>query len=187
MKQIVAIFAHPRIRHSRLHKKLVQPLIDHPHVILRDLYDQYPDFIINVSEEQSYLKMADIIIWQFPIHWYSTPSMLKEWIDSVLTPEFTYSVKGKELEGKYLWPVLSCGASEESYTPKGSNGHSINSYLLPIYQTAQYCGLKVFEPFVIYQANKLPDDEISSKVSEYAQKVDELAFGKIFDLFQRKE
>jgi glutathione-regulated potassium-efflux system ancillary protein KefF len=180
MKQIVSIFAHPRIRHSKVHKKLIKPLLDHPHVIVRDLYELYPDFIIQVPAEQSILKLADVIIFQFPIHWYSTPAILKEWIDSVLTPEFAFSIQGKELQGKYLWPVLSCGASEESYRCTGSNKYDLKTYLLPLVQTAEYCGLTVFEPFIIYQANKLSEEALDKKVEEFSSKVDELAFGKIF-------
>jgi glutathione-regulated potassium-efflux system ancillary protein KefF len=184
MKQIISLFAHPQMRHSRVHKKLLQVQIDHPQVLVRDLYELYPDFIVNVESEQAIIKMADILIWQFPIHWYSMPSLLKEWIDSVFTPNFAFGPNGTELQGKYLWPVISCGGSIESYSKNGSNHHSLNTFLLPILQTAKYCGMNVFDPFIVYHANHISEEEIVKKTTQFNALIDELAFGNIFQLFQ---
>ena len=49
------------------------------------MYDLYPDFKIDVAEEQKHLAAADRIILQFPFYWYSTPALLKQWQDDVLT------------------------------------------------------------------------------------------------------
>ncbi len=187
MKQIVTLFAHPQIRHSRVHKKLIQVQVDHPQVIVRDLYELYPDYIINVEKEQSILKMSDVLIWQFPIHWYSTPAILKEWIDTVFTPDFAFGPNGNELGGKYLWPVVSCGGNEEAYSALGSNKYSLKTFLLPLVQTAKYCNLQVFDPFVIYQANTISEEEIEKKIVQFNSLLEELAFGNIFQLFQEEE
>lgn len=184
MKQIISLFAHPQLRHSRVHKKLLQPQIDHPQVLVRDLYELYPDYIINVENEQNILRMADIIIWQFPVHWYSTPAILKEWIDCVFTPNFAFGPMGKELNGKYLWPVLSCGGSFASYSKTGSNHYSLKTFLLPLVQTAKHCGMNVFDPYVIYHANQMNDEEIEKKVLHFSSLLDEIAFGNILQLFE---
>ncbi len=42
---------------------------------------EYPDFIINVKREQELVENHDNIIFQFPLYWYSSPSLLKKWID----------------------------------------------------------------------------------------------------------
>lgn len=187
MKQITTLFAHPQMRHSRIHKKLLKVQIDHPQVLVRDLYELYPDYIINVESEQSILKISDVVIWQFPIHWYSAPAILKEWIDSVFTPGFAFGPNGSELQGKYLWPVVSCGGSNEAYSLKGNNNHSLKTFLLPLVQTAKYCGMNVFEPYIIYQANNINEEEIEKKVEHFSSLVDELAFGNIFQLFKYSE
>ena len=187
MKQIVCIFAHPRPRHSKVHKNLIKPLIDHQHVIVRDLYELYPDFIINTHNEQAVLKVADIIIWQCPIYWYSTPAILKEWFDAVLTPDFAFGPGGSELKGKYLWPVLSCGAGMETYSLKGSNKHTLKTFLLPMIQTARYCSLNIFEPFIIDHANDISNEDLEKKVEQFKSLIDELAFGKIFQPFKEDE
>ncbi len=186
MKQIVTLFAHPQMRHSRVHKKLLKIQVDHPQVIVRDLYELYPDFIINVEQEQKILRMSDILIWEFPIHWYSTPAILKEWIDTVFTLDFAYGPRGQELRGKYLWPVISCGGAIDSYTESGGNKYSLNTFLLPLVQTAKYCGLNVFEPFVIYHANYISEEEIEKKAIQFSSLLDELTFGNVFQLFQEE-
>lgn len=183
MKQIINLYAHPQPRHSRVHKKLLNSFTEHPQVLVRDLYEIYPDYIINVENEQAILKMADIIIWQFPIHWYSMPAILKEWIDSVFTPDFAFGA-GSELQGKYLWPIISCGGSTESYSTSGSNRHSLKTYLLPIVQTAKYCGLKVFDPFIVYHANHIDEIEIEKKSIQLKSLIEEVTFGNILPLFE---
>ncbi|MGT2357467.1 NAD(P)H-dependent oxidoreductase [Staphylococcus aureus] len=44
---------------------------------MHDLYREYPDFIINVKREQELVENHDNIIFQFPLYWYSSPSLLK--------------------------------------------------------------------------------------------------------------
>lgn len=65
MKQIISLFAHPQLRHSRVHKRLLQVQVEHPQVLVRDLYELYPDFIVNVESEQSILKMAILLFGNF--------------------------------------------------------------------------------------------------------------------------
>ena len=57
----------------------------HKAVTAIDLYAEYPDYNISIEREQQRLVEHDVIIFQFPIYWYSTPALLKEWQD--LVPE----------------------------------------------------------------------------------------------------
>lgn len=50
-------------------------------VTINDLYAHYPDFLIDVPREQALCENHDIIIFQHPFYWYSTPSIMKEWLD----------------------------------------------------------------------------------------------------------
>lgn len=52
-------------------------------VTIHQLYATYPDKNIDASKEQELLLAHDRVILQFPFHWYSTPSLLKEWFDVV--------------------------------------------------------------------------------------------------------
>lgn len=37
----------------------------------------------NPEEEQEKFKQADVIIFQFPIYWFSAPALMKKYIDEV--------------------------------------------------------------------------------------------------------
>ena len=64
-------------------------------VELRDLYELYPDFYIDVAAEQEALGRSDVIVLQHPFYWYSTPAMLKEWQDLVLEHGFAYGCRAE--------------------------------------------------------------------------------------------
>jgi putative NADPH-quinone reductase len=53
-------------------------------VTIHQLYAAYPDFRIDVKREQELLSLHDRMILQFPLYWYSTPALLKQWFDVVL-------------------------------------------------------------------------------------------------------
>jgi glutathione-regulated potassium-efflux system ancillary protein KefG len=60
-----------------------------------DLYETYPDFAIDIEAEQEKLLTAhDVIALQFPLYWYSTPALLKEWLDLVWLHGFAYGEDG---------------------------------------------------------------------------------------------
>ena len=47
-----------------------------PEVELDILSDLYPDYQIDVAAEQDKLRKADVIIFQYPLYWYMTPTLL---------------------------------------------------------------------------------------------------------------
>jgi len=97
-------------------------------VTIVDLYAEYPDFCIDIDREQQRLREHDIIVFMFPLYWYSTPSILKEWQDLVLEHGFAYGHDGKELSGKKLLCALTAGGNEDetkgAKTGKGSDNQS---------------------------------------------------------------
>ena len=84
MTKILILFAHPLYEKSRIHKALKKAIPETSDITFRDLYELYPDFNINIKQEQQLLIDHDIIIWQHPVYWYSVPPLLKQWIDMVL-------------------------------------------------------------------------------------------------------
>ena len=52
------------------------------------------------KREQELLLQHKIIVWQHPFYWYSSPALLKEWIDLVLEHGWAYGRKGDMLKGK---------------------------------------------------------------------------------------
>ena len=88
MKKILVLFAHPAFHKSRINIKLIDTIRDMEGVTINDLYETYPDFYIDVNREKQLLLDHDIIVWQHPFYWYSSPAILKEWMDLVLEHGF---------------------------------------------------------------------------------------------------
>ena len=67
-----------------------------------------------VKKEQELLLEHDIILFQFPMYWFSSPSLLKEWLDIVLSPGFAHAGSYK-LENKSFAIAISCGGAEKEF------------------------------------------------------------------------
>ncbi len=53
MKKILIIFAHPVLEKSRVHKTLLNHIGGLDHVTFIDLYENYPDFDIDIKENSN--------------------------------------------------------------------------------------------------------------------------------------
>src|ERR1044071_10222619 len=103
MARVLILFAHPALEKSRVHSRLVHHCKHLECVTFHDLYQSYPEFDIDVKREQSLLLKHDIIIWQHPFYWYSSPPILKQWQDLVLEHGWAYGSGGDKLSGKWIF------------------------------------------------------------------------------------
>ena len=132
---VLVLLAHPALRRSRVNLRLAEAARRVDGVVVNDLYQEYPEFDIDVAREQRLLLDHDAVIFQHPLYWYSTPAILKEWQDLVLEHGWAYGHDGRALEGKRLLNVVSTGAPEESYSHDGANRFTMRQLLAPIEQT----------------------------------------------------
>ena len=100
-------------------------------VTVHRVYEAYPNEEIDVAAEQELIEQHDRIVLQFPFYWYSTPSLLKKWEDTVLTYGWAYGSTGNKLHGKELMLAVSLGAPEASYTPDGEFTYTLAELLRP--------------------------------------------------------
>jgi putative NADPH-quinone reductase len=121
-----------------------------------DLYRDYPRFDIDVYAEQERLLQHDVIVMQFPMFWYSTPSLLKEWQDLVLEHGFAYGTNGDKLEGKRLQLAITAAGPDEAYTPEGYQHYPIRTFLTPLERTARLCKMHFPAPYVLFAALRAP-------------------------------
>lgn len=170
-KRILVLYAHPTPHHSRVNRRLAEAAPAVPNVRLHNLYETYPDFYINVQEEQAMLAEADLVVFQHPIQWYSMPSLLKEWVDVVLEYGWAYGPGGTALRGKDFWLVATTGSVEEAYSEEGSHGHPFPAFLPPIKQTAVLCGMRWLPPLILHGARKIDDRVVEAHVATYLQRL----------------
>ncbi len=150
--RILILYAHEHHETSQINRPMVDAARDMDGITFVDLYREYPDFKINQEIETKRLFDHDIIIFQFPMHWYSTPAILKEYQDKIILAEHAYSPEGKAFVGKYFFCALSTGGTPENFGPGSRNNYSVLEFLRPQEQTMRAVGMTYLPPYVIYGA-----------------------------------
>ena len=158
MAKVLVLFFHPGQRHSSVNLELAKVARAAAGVTFADVYAEYPTFAINIDAEQARLLEHDIIVFQFPVYWYSTPSLMKEWQDLVLEYGFAYGQGGAKLAGKAFFPVVTAGGAAEAYSETGKNHFSLRTLFSPLEQTANLCQMRFMPPFVLFSAQHLDSD-----------------------------
>lgn len=169
MARVLILFAHPALEKSRAHVAMIRHTRQLPGITFRDLYQVYPDFDIDVEKEQSLLLEHDVIIWQHPFYWYSSPPLIKQWEDLVLEHGWAYGTGGNMLLGKRIFNAISCGGSKQLYSREGRNRYTIRELLYPFDQTAHLCKMQYLPPFVIDGTLKLSDASIETFALQYKE------------------
>ncbi len=150
--RVLVYQAHPGQHHSHANHQMSAAVSDVADIEFCDLYALYPRHDIDVSAEQARLLKHDVIVFQVPFFWYSTPSIVKEWQDVVLEHGFAYGSGGNKLKGKIWAMALTCGAPESAYRSSGYNSFPLRSLLTPLEQTARLCQMRFIAPYVLYGA-----------------------------------
>ncbi len=165
------VVAHPALHRSRANAALLDAARAQPEITLHDLYEEYADFLIDVEAEQQRLLDHQLIILQFPMYWYSTPALLKEWLDMVWLHGFAYGRDGTRLRGKTLMVAITAGGDADAYHPTGINRFSITEFLRPLEQTAHLCGLAWAEPFIVHDSIQMDDAGRQQAAAAYAARL----------------
>ncbi|SDT09008.1 glutathione-regulated potassium-efflux system oxidoreductase KefF [Winogradskyella sediminis] len=175
MKKILIIFSHPKLEKSRANRSLIEHIRGKDQVTIHDLYEEYPDFHIDVPREQQLLEQHDIIIWHHPFYWYSCPPLMKQWIDMVLEFNWAYGPKGKALHNKICLNAITTGGSKEVYCSSGYNSFTVEQFLRPFEQTSNLCGMTYFPPFAVMGTHSISDEVLHNY---------KISYGKLIDLLQ---
>jgi len=151
MKKVLILFAHPVYQTSVVNKSLLSSLSGNKYVTIHDLYEVYPDFMIDVAYEQALLEAHDVVIFQHPMYWYSCPALLKEWIDLVLEHGFAHGAEANVLKHKIFMSSITSGGDQSNYRGE----QSVRDLLKPFELTAKLCKMKYLPPFITYSGLKI--------------------------------
>ena len=168
MKTII-ILAHPTIEDSKVNKRWKQELLQYPdEIAVHEIYKEYSDGNINVLKEQKLLESYDNIIFQFPLYWYSYPSLLKKWLDEVFTHGWAYGTRGDKLKGKKFGIAMSIGDKKDNYLQSGSVTFTVDEVIVPFKATAVHVGAISMPYFAIFGASyQASDEEINQSAKDY--------------------
>lgn len=167
--KILDIVVHPHLEQSMINKAWMNRLQQEPNITIHDLYGAYPNGIIDVNKEQQLLLAHDRIVFQFPMYWYSSPSLLKEWFDVVLTHGWAYGSGGTNLQGKDFILAVSIGGSGVHYQAGGSNKFTISELLRPFQATANLIGMRFLPIFNKLGVNLFSNEEAKQSAEELVE------------------
>lgn len=174
-RRLLILFAHPALHKSRVNQLLLSSVQSLPGVTVNDLYESYPNFHVNVAREQALLLEHDVIIFQHPFYWYSSPAILKQWQDLVLEYGFAYGKNATKLHGKLVLTAISTGGPSSAYQREGYNYFTVRELLAPFEQTVRLCGMTYLPPFVVPGVLWMQDqEELSTYGSVYRRALEAL-------------
>lgn len=154
------LFAHPFFEHSIFNAKIVRLYRNRENVIFRDLYEFYPDFHIAAYRERKKIQEYDQIIFHFPLIWCGIPPLLSLWLSEVLDMKWLNRNIENPLKGKKSVIIVSSGGSQQSYTPQGMYGHSLQDFTLQLQRSLEVNQIKICEIISIPGARQRNDTEI---------------------------
>ncbi|XP_077144640.1 NAD(P)H dehydrogenase [quinone] 1-like [Ranitomeya variabilis] len=116
----------------------------------------------DIKEEQKKVEKADLVIFQFPLYWYSMPAIMKGWVERVLSMGFAYSYQtmysGGTLKNKKALLSFTTGGPEAMSSPRGISG-DINIFLWPLQNgILNFLGFKVLEPQISFAVAHIPQE-----------------------------
>lgn len=154
MQRILVLMAHPAQSNSKANDAMTKAARSVDDVTLVDLYAAYPRHVIDIDAEQRRLLEHDIIVFQCPFFWYSTPPILKEWQDLVLEYGFAYGEGGNALAGKKFMAAFTVGGPRDAYHPDGYNRFEFRTLLSPLEATSNLCQMTFLPPFALFASLK---------------------------------
>lgn len=167
--KILVLFAHPRFERSMNNQLIVKHIPNIAEITFHDLYEKYADFNINLEHEKKLLSEHNIIIFQHPFYWYSSPPLLKQWIDIVLEFGWAYGPGADALKGKILFCAITTGGQRTAYSNDGHNRFTINELLVPVNQTAHLCKMIYLPPFVVHGTHRITGDDLKEEAQSYGK------------------
>lgn len=166
---ILIIYAHPYPNKSHVNREMLKRA-SQLGVTVRTLYNLYPDFDIDVQAEQQAVEQADLIVLQHPLQWYSTPALLKLWIDKVFTSGWAHGAGAIALKGKsILWAVTA--NSEQSHLEVDSPP-GLSTLAQPLHATAVYCGMRWLKPLLVNGTSTTDTAELNSQIEHYCARLE---------------
>lgn len=136
----------------------------------------------DIAAEIEKLKRADLVIFNFPLFWFSVPAMMKGWFDRVLVSGLCYGgmrfYDQGGLKGKKALVALTLGGREHMFGPDAIHGELVDGMLRPILRgTLAYTGMTVLPPFIGYHIPYLKPEargQILEEYKAYLGKLEEL-------------
>ena len=169
MTTLVLVF-HPHLTDggSKVNARMLAELeaSGHDDVVVRDEYALYPDFHVDAATEQQALEAADHVVFQFPLYWYSSPALLKQWEDEVIAAGWAYG-GGRALKGKTLQLVVTTGSAAAKYQKDGEYGRTMDELLSPFEMVAYKVEMTYRQPYLVQGTSTIGGAALDAAAKAY--------------------
>ncbi|QEH44091.1 NAD(P)H-dependent oxidoreductase [Chitinophaga sp. XS-30] len=153
--------------------------LENPHYFKQQLEELHATatgaFAPFIAAEQEKLEWCDLMIWQFPLWWFSVPGILKGWVDRVFAMGRVYG-QGRLYEtgvfsGKKALLSLTTGGAAEHYVKDGFNG-DMDGILRPIQRgMLEFTGFTVLAPHVVYGPARMSAEERENELQRWRKRL----------------
>lgn len=146
MSKILLINAHPNPAKSVANNAIIAEVTRRlPEINVHNIADSCRNGAFDLALEHKLLTDHDIIVFQFPLYWFSVPGLLKQWFDDVLTHGFAYGTSGTALKDKLAVFSFTAGEDISSENPV-IDGTPVKAMCAPLFLTAHYCRMRNTDP-----------------------------------------
>ncbi len=124
----------------------------------------------DVVREQQRVERADMLVFVFPVYWWSVPGLLKGWFDRVLTLNWAYKVAedGRIVGNLRKVPVRLIATAGSDVAGFDKHGYSTAIRTQLVEGVFGFCGLKDVTLDILYQA----DTASSEKVDDFLKSLE---------------
>jgi NAD(P)H dehydrogenase (quinone) len=118
--------------------------------------------------EEQRVERADMLVFVFPVYWWSVPALLKGWFDRVLTLNWAYKVAddGRIVGNLRDVPVRLIATGGSDLTGFDKHGYSTAIQTQIIEGVFGFCGLKNVKLDILYQADTATPEQVDEFLSK---------------------
>jgi len=132
----------------------------------------------DIQAELDKLIRADLVIFNFPLYWYSMPAIMKGWIDRVLISGYCYGgmrfYDRGGLKGKRAMLAVTLGGQPHMFSRAGVHGE-LNGLLSHVLRgTLAYVGFTVLPPFYAYHVPYISAEARQAYLDQYRKRLQQL-------------
>ena len=129
----------------------------------------------DVKAEQAKVAAADVVLFHFPVWWFSMPAIVKGWVDRVFSRGFAYATGRKyetgHFKGKRAMLCITTGTAGTLYEPNGIDG-DLHHVLWPIHNgILAYTGFTVLPPFAAWMPARVTAEARQAYLDAFAERL----------------
>lgn len=143
---------------------------------LEELYAvEVNGFAADIETEQQKVEWCDLMIWQFPLWWFSVPAILKGWVDRVFAMGRFYGqdkiYENGVFKGKKALLSVTSGGKEAFYQKNTLYGDML-TLLKPIHRGIfEFTGFGVLQPHLVFEPARRPEEERTAELAKWRNRL----------------